>query len=692
MRKIISKKILTILFFVVVVFCLSALFAQQKLISTYQQQESPVIMDRFGKTIALLPNPKGYYSYYIDSAPERIEELLIKKEDKFFYCHLGFNPVSITRAGFSRLGIGKRKASSTITQQLVKILLGKELERNLRNKIVELFYSVSLEAFHSKKEILNMYVNSVYLGQQRQGIYQASQLYFNLSPELLTDGQIFQLLASISSPSKNNPSQIQNQQSAINISNKFGINGKNLIMIDAKQVKKNIAINRDIGKTYFEISSFIDNPLKQDQTTIDQSLTEKIRTISKRNIDKLKFNNANNAAVIVIKLPENEILSLIGSPEPDSFDNGYKINMLNEPRAIGSTIKPFIYLNAFEKDLRPYTLIDDREYKYVTAVDLPLYPQNYDYKYHGIVNLHYALSNSLNVPAVKVLEYVGLDNFYKFLEQDLEFNPVQDFKNYQLGIALGGLEMSLFDLAKYFTIFPNDGYLRKITLFQTGESQMEKPYIQKQISDPKYIQLVNKILNDRETGIEQFGMKSELNLFQKNYALKTGTSRDFRDSWIIGYTPDFLVGVWVGNADNNPTEKISGQIGAGIIWKETMELMLNSQYNKKTPFIFDDIKEFTQGEMVEYGLPSDDYKKQKNILLEQDASIILLPHSDDIFLLEKNTGIILSAKENVKWFINQKFLDEGKKIIFSPDKTGEYQIKAQTANNSKKEVRIFIVD
>jgi penicillin-binding protein 1C len=660
--------------------------------SAYQKQESPIIKDRFGKTIALLPNPKGYYSYYINSTPERIEKLLIKKEDKFFYYHIGFNPISITRAGLNRLGVGKRKASSTITQQLVKNLLEKELERNLKNKVVELFYSVSLEVFHNKKEILNMYLNSIYLGQQRQGIYEASQLYFNLSPELLTDGQILQLLASISSPSKNNPSQTKNQASAINMSNKVGINKEDLITIEAQQVRKNILLNRDIEKTYFEISSFVNNPSKKCQTTIDQSLTEKIRKISKKNIDNLKFNDANNAAVIVIKLPENEILALVGSPDPSSSNNGYKINMLNEPRAIGSTIKPFIYLNAFERDLRPYTLIDDREYKYITAVDLPLYPQNYDFKYHGIVNLHYALSNSLNVPAVKVLEYVGLDNFYQFLEKKLEFTPIQNFKNYQLGIALGGLEMNLFDLAKYFTIFPNNGFLRKITLFYTNENQIKNPSIEKQISDPKYIQLINKILSDRTTGIEQFGMKSQLNLFQKNYAVKTGTSRDFRDSWVIGYTPDFLVGAWVGNADNSPTEKISGQIGAGIIWQETMELMLNSQYNKKTPFVFDNIKEFTQNGTIEYGLSDDDYEKQKNILLQKDTSIILLPHSGDMFLLEKNTDIILKARENVKWFINQKFLDQDKQIVFSPNKIGKYQIQAQAVNNLKEEITIFVTD
>ena len=170
------------------------------------------------------------------------------------------------------------------------------------------------------------------------------------------------------------------------------------------------------------------------------------------------------------------------------------------------------------------------------------------------------------------------------------------------------------------------------------------------IAKPEYIQLVNKILNDRKTGIEQFGLKSELNLFQGNYALKTGTSRDFKDSWLVGYNPDFLIGVWVGNTENEPTEEISGQEGAGTIWSEAMELLLNSEYNKKTPFDFSLIKEYNFDGNLEYGLAGDNYQKILNTL--EDNSLILNPHDGDNFLLEEGSQIILKAKENVKWFIN----------------------------------------
>ncbi|PIQ04743.1 MAG: hypothetical protein COW72_03295, partial [Candidatus Nealsonbacteria bacterium CG18_big_fil_WC_8_21_14_2_50_37_10] len=521
------------------IFLIISFFLQKQLVAIYNSQESIILKDRLNREIVILPNQKGYWAQYLNEIPPQFKELLVKKEDKLFYYHFGFNPWGLFQAGLERLGMGQRKASSTISQQLVKILLGKEFERNFKNKVIESFYTLALEIYQSKENILKMYANSVYLGNQAQGMVEASQLYFGVAPDLLTNGQILQLLAAISSPTENNPTKEKNKEIAKSLAQKLQLDNQNLTITDPGVIEGNMKKNSHLSNLSFELRDFVNNNARDYQLTIDKELTEKIREIVKRNIEELKIKNAKNGAVIVVKLPENELLTLIGSPDPESFEEGYKINMLNEPRPIGSTVKPFIYLKAFEKGLRPYTLVDDREYKYITAIGFPLYPKNFDYKYRGEVNLHYALSNSLNVPAVKVLEYVGLDDFYKFLEKDLGFKPIQSLENYQLGIALGTLEMNLTDLAKYFTIFPNNGVLKELKIYSSKILPAGK-----KIANSEYVQLVNKILNDRKTGIEQFGMKSELNLFQENYALKTGTSRDFKDSWVVGFTPDFLVGVW----------------------------------------------------------------------------------------------------------------------------------------------------
>jgi len=684
-RKAIKNKCFLPAVFLGIVFFLGiTYYLQNQLIENYNNQSSVVIQDRKGEIILIEPNGKEYWAQYSNEVPQRFKELLIKKEDKLFSYHLGFNPWSTFKAITGYLGLGPKRASSTITQQLVKILLGNESERTPRNKIIEALYTLSLEIHQSKNEILKMYTNSVYLGNRAQGLTEASHLYFDLSPELLTDGQILQLLSSISSPTLNNPAKSQNEEMALSLAERLNLIKEDITTLNSLEVRENMKNYSHFGNSSFELKTLSNNLEESCQTTLDEELTKKIREIVKRNIEELEVRNAGNGAVIVIKLPENEILTLVGSPDPKSTKEGYQINMLLEPRPIGSTIKPFIYLKAFEKELRPYTLVDDREYKYITAIGFPLYPKNFDYKYRGEISLHYALSNSLNVPAVKVLEYVGLDDFYSFLEDDLEFQPIQSLDNYQLGISLGSLEMSLMDLGKYFTIFPNKGILKNLKLYK------EKTLSEKEISGEEYIQLINKILNDRRVGIEQFGLKSELNLFQENYALKTGTSRDFRDSWVIGYTPDFLVGVWVGNSDNSPMDEVSGQVGAGRIWSETMELLLNSEYNLKTPFNFDKLAEYYEKDTIEYGLPGDNYEEHLNILKKEDSVLILNPHQGDNFLLEKNTRIILKAKESVNWLVNNKFLGQGEEIFFIPKDTGSYQIKAVLPEGSQETIIILI--
>jgi len=680
-----TKKALIILAVFITGFLLSSYHLQKELVAIYDQGQSIQILDREGREIAILINEKETYARYLDEVPPRLKELLIKKEDRYFNYHLGFNPWSISQAGLSYIGIGNRRGSSTISQQLVKIILEKELERSIKNKILESFYVLSLEIFQNKEEILKMYVNSVHFGNQAQGIAEAGRIYFRTDPELLTDSQILQLLAAIDSPSRNNPARARNKEIALFLAEKLEIANPELIMDSHDKVGNSVQQYARLSDTFFEARHLSGDLAENNQLTLDKSLTEKIRKIVQRNIEDLSPKNVKHGAVMVIKFPENEILAMVGSPDPLSFEDGYQINMLDRPRPIGSTIKPFIYLKAFEKGLRPYSLVDDREYKYATAYDLPLYPRNFDHQYRGEVDLHYALSNSLNVPTVKILEYVGLEDFYKFLEEDLEFKAIQSMDSYQLGIALGGLEMSLWDLSKYFTIFPNQGALKELKIYKDSDTEIEK-----KVSEEKYTQLVNKVLNDRITGIDQFGLVSDLNLFQENYGLKTGTSRDFHDSWIVGFTPDFLVGVWVGNAENTPMEAVSGQIGAGRIWSEVMQLLFHSDYNKKTPFNFDLLKEFYKKESIEYGLAGDDYQRNLNILREKDTALILLPHHNDIFLLEKDTKIILQAKENVSWFINQEFFGQGERKIFTPQRSGQYQIRAIGVGSTEKTITINI--
>ena len=190
----------------------------------------------------------------------------------------------------------------------------------------------------------------------------------------------------------------------------------------------------------FEVNSLNLNCPADCHLTLDSDLSQKVRDILKRDLASPSLSTAENGAVVIIKLPENEILSIVGSPDPKSQDEGMQLNMAIKPRAIGSTSKPFIYMNAFEEGARPFSLVDDTEIKYQLATGFDFFPKNFDGQYRGLVTLHQALDNSLNIPSVQVLEYVGLQHFYNFLYDDMGFTPLQPLENYELGIALGGLE------------------------------------------------------------------------------------------------------------------------------------------------------------------------------------------------------------------------------------------------------------
>lgn len=659
-----------------------------ELTAVYRSNESSITIDRHARIVSVTKNARGYYAIHENKLPEKIKSSLIKKEDRFFYFHPGINPVSLAREAIHGLR-NEKSAASTINQQLAKIILANEGKRSLRNKLEEMVSAIALEMWTDKDDILLMYANSAYLGNGVQGIGTASQLYYGKAAEALSDEEIASLLATIPSPTAANPFEPANKEAAKRAAALIGLafSDEAYPIPDSKERKRNfqaIVQHQD----YFELPSLYALPATVSapvELAVDLDLTDKLRSLAKRHTERFFNKNGSNAAIVVIKPQTNELLAIVGSPDPSIDDYGYLINMAIKPRPIGSTVKPFIYLKAFEKGARPYTLVEDKEYKYGVKGDFAFYPKNYDFEYRGLVDLEYALGNSLNVPTVKTLEYAGLEKFYGFLEKDLALKPAQDLKNYELGIALGGLEMDLLSLCYYYSILPNEGRLRPLIIADglpaLSENLSAELTVDKQVIKKGYIELINKTLSNRLLGAEEFGQKSSLNLPHDNYAVKTGTSRDYHDSWTIGYTPDFLVGVWLGNAENKPMDEVSGSVGAGQIWHEAMNLLYASEYNHNTPFDFSDIKRYEDGASIEYGLDGDDYAKIKNIMLGND--LILSPHDGDTFLFEKGMAISLSAREAVDWQIDGAKIGNGEKMLWEPKKTGSFSIEAK--NGSKQE-------
>jgi penicillin-binding protein 1C len=668
----------------------AAAAACAKLEKEYSRRESAAVFDRSDRIIFLRPNNLGYYSVFAETIPDNVKKLILAKEDRFFYWHFGVNPISILENLGQKTGFSGRTGSSTITQQTAKILLGNENRRTVSNIFLELLHAVALELVAGKNKIFNEYANSIYFGNRIQGVKTASLAYFGAPPEALTDAEVFQLLAAISDPSGLNPASERNVPQAASLAKKLS-QGINSEFTPPEIAKKNLNDFFAQNSALFELIEYLacDKCQGSQQTTLDAFLNEKLRQIVFDNIAVLDVKKAKNAAAVVILLPENEILAFSGSPDPASSSSGYQINMLEKPRQIGSTIKPFIYLEAFKKGMRPYTLIDDREYKYSAGSGFSIYPENYDRKYHGLMTAHYALANSINVAAAKTLEFVGIEDFGIFINESLGLKTQQKISDYQMGIALGTMETDIISLAQAFTIFLNQGILKNLTLFNDlGCDVIFFPRVDRTAAKSVYVQLVNKILADRAIAQDQFGSQSVLNLPADNYALKTGTSHDYTDSWVIGYTPDFLAAVWVGNADGSAMEGVSGQVGAGKIWADIMQMMLATPYNKKTPFDFADLVEFRDGNNIQYGLKNDDYERSKNIIESDDDQLILKPHDGDAYEFAPGARVNLKAKQPALWKINGKDLGISEELVFSPPAPGDYKISARV-DGKEEEIIIF---
>jgi membrane carboxypeptidase/penicillin-binding protein PbpC len=637
---------------------------------------SVVITDRSGVPIRILENAKGHYALTGGALPESFRNSLLAKEDQYFFYHPGVNPVSLARALYRTVTTGRGGGSSTITEQLAKNLLGTENERTVSNKLRELVYVFGLELFLRKDTILTMYGNTVFLGNQVQGFETASRLYFGTELGALTPHEASVLLATLSYPTARNPLKAENAEYAKALYAR--ITGASADTFVLPQIAPRLSF-RD--PAWFELSSLGVTCSESCATSLDTRLTEFIRTALARTISREYDRGVKNGAVVVIDARTHELLALVGSPDPEKTTDGGQINMALEPRPIGSTIKPFIYLRGFMEGLRPYTLVDDREYRYPIATGYSLYPKNFDGKYHGPVTLHFALANSLNVPSVKVLEYIGLPHFYSFLGADLGLIPIQAFDSYQYGIALGGLETDLLTLSHFFTIFPTEGLLSPLRVVRNSAAPVPlphaRPQAEKRIATPAATRLVTKILSDRLTGVEQFGLASSLNLSSGSgaYAVKTGTSRDFHDSWVVGYTPDFVVGVWLGNSENTPLAQVSGQSGAGTVWRDVMDYLLSSPYNTQRSFSDTDMRLLTVDGQEEWGLSSDNPAAHRDLLIAD--ALITSVHEGDTFAYEADMRIPLRARAPLTWYANGRLLGTGTDLTFTPPTPGRYEIEGR---------------
>lgn len=565
---------------------------------------STKIYDRNGTLLYQIYSGENRTIVPLDQLPHYVPDATVAIEDKNFYHHFGFDPAGIARAFFvNSRGNSNHQGGSTITQQLIKSALLSP-QQTFTRKIKELILAFWAERIYSKKEILTMYLNQVPYGGAAYGIEEASQTYFKKSARDLTLAQAALLAGLPSAPTTYSPLgsypelakerqiQVLNAMKSQKFITDFQMSNTQ------KEELKFAPIGNEIKAPHFVmfVKDYLINKygIKRVErgglevvTSLDFPTQENVNRLLTDGVDKQKYLNVGNGATLVTSPKTGEILAMVGSRDFFDLNHDGNVNVTIAQRSPGSSIKPLNYALAFEKGLvTPGTIIDDSPVTYRSAGSTAYAPTNYDNKFHGKVTVRVALASSYNIPAVKVLEKNGLDNFLDFSKK-LGITTFVDRSRFGLALTLGGGEIKMIDMATAFSAFANAGLkvdlkpVLKVTDFR-GNILENNVQVDSRVLSPQTAFLISSILSDDRARAPTFGAGSVLNIANHTVSVKTGTTETKRDNWTIGYTPSVLAAVWVGNNDNTPMSPFleSGNTGAAAIWNPIMTSLLKDRPNE----------------------------------------------------------------------------------------------------------------
>ncbi len=540
-----------------------------------------------------------------------MKDATIAIEDATFYEHAGVRPLATLRALFLQPIRGKGvQGGSTITQQVVKNTLLTN-DRTVQRKIKEWVLSFRLEQMYSKDDILTLYLNEAPYGGTIYGIQEASLAFFGIPASELSLPQAAVLAALPQAPTYYSP--YGNNTDALN-------ERKNLVLYrmfeenmisekeysDAKKEDIVFLPQRDTGikapHFVMYVISYLEEVYGKDIieqggleviTTLDYELQARAEEIVNRYaLENTEKFNAENAGLIATDPKTGQILVMVGSRDYFDEDIDGNFNVAIDPnRQPGSAFKPFVYATAFEKGYTPDTVVFDLPTVFDTRCNpdgTPAYsevdpddcyaPVNYDGNYNGPMSLRNALAQSVNVPAVKTLYLAGLRDSLQTAKH-MGISGLGDVNQYGLTLVLGGGEVSLLDMTNAYGTFASEGLYKdsaailSITDSSGNELETWKENV-KRVMDPEITRLISDVLSDNVARTPAFGANSYLHFGNRDVAAKTGTTNDYRDAWIIGYTPSISVGAWAGNNDNSPMEKkVAGFIIAPL-WNEFMQVAL----------------------------------------------------------------------------------------------------------------------
>ena len=577
------------------------------------------IYDRSGKLLYAVYREENRTPIKIKDLPKYVSQTTIAIEDKDFYHHGGVSLFGgILRAAKDTLLKKNLQGGSTLTQQLVKLALLSP-ERTIRRKIREIVLAILVEKQFPKDQILEMYLNQVPYGGEIYGIEEASKKLYGKSAKQLTISEAATLAGLPQAPTYYSP--YTNPEKTINRRNEVLKAMYAEKYIDKKTYEENLKepmiykpLSNNIKAPHFVF--YVKSQLEEKYgirqveegglkvtTTLDLDIQEEAEKILNEELNKIKELNVSNGAILVTRPSTGEILAMIGSVDYFASPSG-SFNVTTALRQPGSSIKPINYAVGIERRLVTAGSVFLDSPTCFNAVGQPkaYCPVNYDGQFHGPVQMRFALGNSYNIPAVKMLALNGVRNFVAS-SSAFTITSFKNSSNYGLSLTLGGGEVTMVEMSQAFSSFANRGIAKTLTeILKIEDRNNQKLYqakdvnivlnVEKPLTNPSFLAIqgikaisketafiISHILLDPNARSAAFGTGSYLEIPKHAVSVKTGTTDDKRDNWTIGYTPNFMVTVWVGNNNNSPMNPYltSGVTGAAPIWNRVMRYVLRNQ-------------------------------------------------------------------------------------------------------------------
>lgn len=585
-------------------------------LQTFEQRkviQSTKIYDRTGKNLLYDVHENIKRTTISDKDMNRhIRNATVAIEDTEFYNHGGIKITSIFRAILTNLESGKIRqgqGGSTITQQLVKNTFLTR-EKTFTRKIKELILSLKIEKVFSKDEILTLYLNEIPYGGNNYGVETASESYFKKKAKDLTLAESAYLAALPQAPSYYSPFGAHKDE----LDERKNLVLKRMLAVnfiteeefkEAKEEKVDFIPSSDRGiqaphfvmyiKSYLE-EKYGKDVVEQDglkiTTTLDLDLQKEAEKLVKQYaLENDKKFNAKNAGLVALDPKNGQILVMVGSRDYFDIKVDGNFNTTLAKRQPGSSFKPFVYATAFKKGYTPDTIVFDLKTEFNTGCtpdgspqvginpDKCYHPVNYDNKYRGPITFRNALAQSINIPAVKALYLAGIKDSLQ-TAQDLGINTLTDPSRYGLTLVLGGGEVTPLEMAGAYSVFANDGIKNPTTGIlkiedKNGNVLEEFAPNSQKVIDSEVARNINSVLSDNNARTPTFGEQSPLYFQGRDVAVKTGTTNNYKDAWVIGYTPNFALGLWVGNNDNSPMEKKVAGFIAAPLWNDFFKKVLD---------------------------------------------------------------------------------------------------------------------